>query len=278
MPCALPTVTTVHDLSVIEHPEWHPTERVRLFERHFAAGLRRAARLIAVSEFTKARLVGGFGLAPELIAVTYQAPRESFRPRSPAEVRGVLEQLRLPERFFLFVGTLEPRKNVGALLEAYHQLPAVQRRRLPLVIVGAWGWRSAGLVEQMERTTGAGEVRHLGYVDERALAGLYSACTAFVWPSLYEGFGLPPLEAMACGAPVIVSGTSALPEVVGAGGLQLDPSNGPAWTAALERMAEDTAWRETWVRRGLTRAAEFSWQRCCHETATCYRVAAGRAQ
>jgi alpha-1,3-rhamnosyl/mannosyltransferase len=278
MPCDLPTVTTVHDLSVVEHPEWHPRERVRLFERHFERGLRRAARLIAVSEFTKARLVAGFGLAPERICVTYQAPREAFRPRDRDETRSVLEQFRLRAGFFLFVGTLEPRKNIGVLLEAYHYLPAALRRRLPLVIVGAWGWRSAGLAEQIERATGAAEVRHLGYVDDRALACLYSACTAFVWPSLYEGFGLPPLEAMACGAPVVVSDTSALPEVVGSAGVRLDPTNRPAWTAALERMAEDTAWRGMWVQRGLTWAAEFSWQRCCRATATCYQVAAGRAQ
>lgn len=269
--CGLPTVTTIHDLSVLIHPEWHPADRVRWYEREFEAGVRQTRRFIAASEFTKREIVSRLGLAPDRIDVTYQAPRPAFLNVDAVAARRTLGLLDLPSRFFLYVGTLEPRKNLAGLIDAFEALPQNIRARHPLVIAGAWGWSREALRERLERRALGSSVRLLGYMSDAQLAGLYSTCTAFVWPTLYEGFGMPPLEAMACGAPVIVSDVASVPEVVGDAGVLLDPLRPEAWVAAMGRMAEDDAWREDLIERGIARAATFSWKRCAIQTAAAYR-------
>jgi alpha-1,3-rhamnosyl/mannosyltransferase len=268
-----PTITTIHDISVLTHPEWHPEHRVRWYERHFERGRRQTARFIAASEFTRRELTDRMGIPAEVIDVTLQAARPEFTPRPPEQCRRACAEFGLPETFFLFVGTLEPRKNVSTLLEAHAHLPANIRRSHPLVLVGAWGWRNEALNDMLASRARCGDLRLLGYLDNEALACLYSACTALVWPSLYEGFGLPPLEAMACGGPVIVSNAAALPEVVGGAAPLLDPRDAPAWAEAMRRMAEDDAWRGDWRGRGLRQATTFSWRRCAEQTLECYRKA-----
>lgn len=268
-----PTVTTVHDISVLVHPEWHPAHRVRWYERQFERGRRQTVRFIAASEFTRREMVERLNVPADRIDVTLQAARPEFSPRPVRDVAGVRRDLALPERFFLFVGTLEPRKNISTLLEAHAQMPPTLRRECPLVLVGGWGWKNEAIDEILRTRQASGEIRLLGYVDNPTLACLYSTCTALVWPTLYEGFGMPPLEAMACGGPVITSAVASLPEVAGKGALLLDPYDVPAWTVAMERMVEDAAWREQWRGRGLARAAEFSWQRCAEQTLECYRRA-----
>jgi len=271
--CALPTVTTIHDLSVLEHPEWHPADRVRWYEREFCIGVRQTRRFLAVSEFTRDRMVDHLGLSPDVIDVTHLAARPSFRPPPPEVAAEVCARLSLPTQFFLFVGTLEPRKNVAGLLEAYAALPAGLRRRCPLVLVGGWGWKMEALAARLEDHDLRNDVRLLGYRRDPELAALYARCTAFVWPTLYEGFGLPPLEAMACGAPVIVSNVASLPEVVGDAGILLDPHDSVAWTAAMQRMAEDAGWRADWQARSPARAGRFAWERCAAATIACYQRA-----
>ena len=271
--CDLPTVTTIHDLSVIVHPQWHPADRVRWYEREFAAGARQTRRFIAPSEFTKREMVERLNVPAKIIDVTYQAPRATFGPRAPEQVRQALAKLDLPERFFLYVGTLEPRKNVPGLLDAYAALPAGLRRESPLVVVGAWGWKQDALREKLAERSLSSHVRLMGFIADEELACLYAACTAFVWPTLYEGFGNPPLEAMACGAPAVVSNVASLPEVVGAAGILLDPHDPAAWTEAMRRLAEDPVWRETRARASREQAARFSWERCVRETVACYRAA-----
>lgn len=272
--CRAPTVTTIHDLSVLLHPEWHPASRVRWFEREFARGLAQTRRFLAVSEHTRREMVQHLGLSPARIDVTYQAPRSAFAPQPPASARETCRQLGLPARFFLYAGTLEPRKNVALALEAFAALPPGLREEMPLVLAGAPGWRMESLPAALSRLGIHSQTRLLGYVPDRVLASLYSACTALVWPSLYEGFGLPPLEAMACGAAIIASSATSLPEVVADAGLLLDPHDAPAWSDAMRRMAEDDGWRARWCERGLRRAAAFSWRRCARETIACYRAAA----
>ena len=271
--CGLPTVTTIHDLSVLAHPEWHPDDRVRWYEREFDAGVRQTSRFIAASEYTKREMIQRLGVAAERIDVTYQAPRPAFTPKDAAAARQARSRFNLPERFFLFVGTLEPRKNVAGLLEAFAGLPQPVRRQVPLVLAGGQGWKMETLHDKLAALAVQDEVRLAGYLTDDALACLYSACTALVWPTLYEGFGLPPLEAMSCGCPVIVSNTTSLPEVVGDAGVLLDPQDVPAWTAAMRRMAEDNEWRDQCRRRGVQRAATFSWQRCARQTIACYQAA-----
>src|SRR5262249_2061309 len=145
----VPTVTTIHDLSVLAHPAWHPVDRVRWYERDFRAGVRQTRQFIAVSSFTRGEMVERLGIAPERITVCYQAPRAAFRPLAGPSTPIHLAGFDVPERFFLFVGTLEPRKNVDGLLDAYAALPAACRRDYPLLIVGAWGWKAESLREKL---------------------------------------------------------------------------------------------------------------------------------
>lgn len=272
--CGLRTVTTIHDLSVLVHPEWHPADRVRWYEEEFAAGLRQSRVLIAVSEYTKRDLVARLGVTPERVFVTYQAPRAAFRPRPAQEVAALRAQMALPERFFLYVGTLEPRKNLTGLLEAYAALPMGIRQRHPLLLAGAWGWKQEALRELLQRLALGDQVRTLGYLGDDSLAALYAACTAFVWPTLFEGFGLPPLEALACGAPVIVSNTTSLPEVVGDAGCLLAPRDQAGWTDAMRRAAEDGAWRATMAAAGPVQAGRFTWDAFAEQTIRAYEAAA----
>jgi alpha-1,3-rhamnosyl/mannosyltransferase len=257
----------------MEHPEWHPVDRVRWYEREFEAGLGQSVRLIAASEYTKRRVVETLGYPAERIDVTYHAARADFAAQSREEAAATLERVGVEPGYFLFVGTLEPRKNITTLLSAYARLPRSVREAHPLLIVGAWGWRQAQLREDLRRRDIASHVRMTGYLADRELAALYSHCAAFVWPTLYEGFGLPPLEAMQCGAAVVVSRETSLPEVVGDAGPLLSPDDVEGWADAMRRMAEDETWRARCRERSAERARTFTWRRCVEQTADCYRRA-----
>ncbi len=272
MRCGVPTVTTVHDLSVLVHPEWHPPDRVRWYEQEFEAGVRQTRVFIAASEFTKREMQQRLKIAAERIVVTYQAPRPAFRPLSCDETERSAAALDLPRGYFLYVGTLEPRKNVEGLLEAYARLPANVRSQHPLLIVGAWGWRQEKLRAALEAHALSTNVRLLGYMYDDALAVLYSACTALVWPTLYEGFGLPPLEAMTCGAPVIVSNVASLPEVVGDAGVLLAPDDRDAWRDAMHALTDPQV-RAARREKSLAQAARFSTREFIAQTLAAYRRA-----
>jgi glycosyltransferase involved in cell wall biosynthesis len=275
----LPTVTTVHDLSVLLHPEWHPADRVRWYERDFSRGVRQTTRFIAASDFTRREMVRHLDIPADRIDVTYQAPRPTLAPATPDVTAEVRRRLDLPERFFLYVGTLEPRKNVRGLFESFAALPQHVRSTTPLVLVGGEGWRLEALGIDLDQLHVRDDVRWLGYLNEEAtLAALYSSAVALVWPTLYEGFGLPPLEAMTCGCPVLVSDVASLPEVVGDVGHLLPPDDTAAWAAAMLRAAEDDAWRAGERARGLARARTFSWSRCARATIDCYRAALEAAE
>lgn len=263
--CGLPTVTTIHDLSVLVHPAWHPADRVRWYECDFDAGVRQTRRFIAASRFTRDEMVTRLNIEPSRIDVIYQAPRATFKP-SPRDPHA-------PANYFLYVGTLEPRKNVLGLLDAYAALPAQIRSSCPLLIVGAWGWKADQLRDKLRQRRLEGDVQLLGYVSDERLARLYSGATALVWPTWYEGFGLPPLEAMACGAPVIVSNAASLPEVVGDAGVLLPPAETEVWANAMRRSFEDESWRSVARERSLKQAAKFSWKNCAVETLACYQRA-----
>lgn len=267
-----PTVTTIHDLSGIRFPQWHPADRVRWYESAFERGLTQTTHFIAVSEFTKGEMVRLLGIASERITVSYQAPRPAFRPRPPQAADTVLSSFGVKRPYLLFVGTLEPRKNLAGLLQAYVRLPARVRRRVPLVIAGGLGWGFGEFLESLRGADVRDSIRLTGFVDDEQLACLYSACHALVWPSLYEGFGLPTLECMACGRPVIVSNTSSLPEVVGEAGLRVNPEDVEAIACAMEWIVDDPALAERLRCRGLARAAEFCWSRCAADHVRVYEA------
>jgi alpha-1,3-rhamnosyl/mannosyltransferase len=211
-----PTVVTVHDLSFIRHPETHPTDRVRWLERGVPPTIERAAAVIVDSQFTRHELLATFSVAPERVHAIHLGVAPTFRTRSSEETASFLAPLGLGHaRYVLTVGTLEPRKNLAHVLAAHEMLPARLRERYPLVVAGASGWRAGALETRLRSMAAREEIRFLGHVADADLPLLYAGAAAFVFPSVYEGFGLPPLEAMASGVPIIVADRAALPEVAG---------------------------------------------------------------
>ena len=220
-----PIVTTIHDLSVLLHPHWHPADRVRWYEKEFRRSLSRCAHFIAVSHFTRNEMVKTLGLRADQITVIPLGIRPIFRPRPTDNVRNWLRKRCLPTRFILYAGTIEPRKNVEGLLAAYARLDRITRQACPLVLAGQQGWGMPPIAGLIEAYHLADHVRVLGHVDEETLAYLYAGANMMVWPSFYEGFGLPPIECMACGTPVITSNAGSLPEITSQAALHVDPQD-----------------------------------------------------
>lgn len=276
--CSLPTVTTIHDLSVIRHPEWHPADRIAWYNAYFQRGIEQTEHFITVSGFTRDECVGTLGLDPNRISVIHLAPREVFvrGPESRDVSQSLKDEFGLAERFLIFVGTIEPRKNLMGLLEAYAGLDSGIRRNLGLVVVGMHGWETESVKERTRALGIADGVRLLGYVSDERLAALYRMARVFAMPSRYEGFGLPPLEAMACGCPCIVSNAASLPEVVGDAAVMVNPEDTDALSRAIAEVAEDEVLRSDLIERGLARAAEFSWQRFAEQHDAVYRSVLGR--
>ncbi len=265
-----PVVMTCHDLTFLTHPECHTLEN-RL---HCLEGMLRAvldgAHVVAVSAATAKAATAHFGIDGDRLQVVHSAAGVDMRPQEAAAARQRLQQLGLEGGYVLAVGTLEPRKNLLRLLEAHCALPAELRRRFPLAIAAGGGWRNKQLERRLE---GADFVHRLGHVKRQQLADLYSCASAFVFPSLAEGFGLPILEAMACGAPVITANTTSMPEVAGDAALLVDPLDTASITSALERLLGDAALAADLRQRGLQRAALFSWPATAAATLDFYRHA-----
>ncbi len=266
-----PIVTTVHDMSVLLYPEWHPSDRVRYFEKHFYERLRASTRFIADSEFTRREMICHLPVDPARIDVVPLAARTNFRPLADHEFRPVARRLGLPENYLLFVGTIEPRKNLLGLLRSYSALEPAIKSKYPLVIVGRWGWRSQEVAAELKRNEGA--IVLAGYVGEDDMAAVFNGATALVYPSLYEGFGLPPLEMMACGRPVIVSNRASLPEVVGSAGITVEPEDSDAIAAAIRELVSNRELAEQLSERGRQQASRFSWTKTAAGTAAVYRRA-----
>jgi glycosyltransferase involved in cell wall biosynthesis len=269
-----PTVATVHDLSWLRFPDTHPPARVRAYHGWFEATLRRSAHLITDAESTRRELIDDFAVPPERVTAVPLAAGDAFRPRTADEVAPVLARHGLRWRgFLLSVGTVEPRKNLDAVLRAYAALDPALRRHWPLAIAGMPGWLTAQFDTRVGPLEEKGEVKRLGYVDDDELAALLAAARLLVYPSLYEGFGLPPLEAMASGTPVVTSNASSLPEVVGRAGIQVAPWDIDALGEAIRALIDDDPRWEALRSAGLARAAQFSWARCAAETLAVYRQA-----
>lgn len=268
-------IITVHDLSVFRYPETHPVERVLAFEREFLGSLSRAAHVITDTETVRLELIEMFAVQPDTVTAVPLGVDTSFGPLSPEALAPALERWGLrPHRYGLCVSTLEPRKKISELLSAWRQLPRPVRDTYPLVLCGGAGWRNERLREQVNSGVVEGWLRHLGFVEEALLPRLYAGAALFVYPSIYEGFGLPPVEAMASGIPVMVSDRSCLPEVCGDAARFIDPDDADGFVSALSQNLADMDWRADSVRRGLARAREFSWDRCIDGTVEIYRKVA----
>jgi glycosyltransferase involved in cell wall biosynthesis len=273
-----PTVITIHDLSVLRYPEWHPAERVAHFERHFLRGLRQGVHFLTVSDFVRNEVIQVLNLAPQRVTRTYNGIRPELVPMPTAEVSAVLRQLELPLNYLLCVGTIEPRKNVLRLLQAYCALPAELRSRWPLLLVGKWGWNTSDVAEYLQREARHRGVIHRNYVADKNLAALYNGARALVYPSLYEGFGLPPVEMMACGGAVLASTAGAVAEVVGRQADLIEPLDIEGWRRAMQRVVQDDEWWRN-LRRGAVEVARpFTWERCAADTLRVYRQLCGETE
>jgi alpha-1,3-rhamnosyl/mannosyltransferase len=269
----LPTVVTVHDLSVLLHPEWHPADRVKHHERHFAPAVRRATHVIVVSEQVRAEALRETGLRPERVTTIHNGVAPEFRPLPGAVVAGCRARLGLPQRYFLCVGTIEPRKNILTVLRAFADLPGGIRAACPLILAGPWGWKSEAERDFFLTIAQPAGAVYLGYVPAADLPAVYNGATALLYPSLYEGFGLPPVEMLACGGVVICSReAAAVREVVGRHGLYMDAGDVAGWRDALRRLADGAVA----PCGGVEHAARFTWDRAARETFAVYETVLGR--
>jgi len=262
-------VLSIHDLGFLRDAGWFSPKIMRPFARAIRGDAHRADTVIAVSEATAKDVCSFLDVAPEKIRVIHEAADSLFEAveRETAS-RQVRDALNIMTPYLLFVSTVEARKNVTGLLTAFAKADIPHR----LVIAGGAGWRSAEVFETAERLHLSDRVVFTGYLRDRALfPALYSAADAFVFPSWHEGFGLPVLEAMACGCPVITSNLSSLPEVGGDAALYVDPADNEDLTVKMEQVAGDAVLRDAMRSKGLARAGEFSWRKCAEETLECYR-------
>lgn len=271
--CPCPAVVAIHDVSFEDHPDWfEPMQRARM-RLTTPASARRASQVITLSQFTRDELVGRYRLDPHRVSVIPLAAAPRFKPEADEHSRAAVSRLKLPESFVLAVGNLQPRKNLRRLLGAF----ATARRsglEHGLVLAGQPGWRAQELLHTID-SLGLREVVMLtGYVSDDELVALYNLADAFAYPSLYEGFGLPVVEAMACGTPVLTSSTTCMPELAGDAALLVDPSDEDALAAGLLRLAGDTALRAQLHKRGLARAASYSWERTARLTMALLKDAA----
>jgi len=270
---ATPTVITVHDLGVLTRPQYHTWRNRLLTLPQMLLSLHRARRLIADSHYTAGELARVPGIDPARIRVVPLAPNPHLTPATPESVRTLRGRLGLPGAFFLTLSALGPNKNVATLLRALGAMAAAGDERAHLVIAGAESPHAVDARREAQRLGLEARVRFTGYIASEDLPALFGAATAFVFPSLFEGFGLPPLEAMACGAPVICSNAASLPEVVGDAALLIDPLSADDLAAALRRLLDDADLRARLGAAGLARAGLFSWQRTARETLAVYHEA-----
>ncbi|MFV9503747.1 MAG: glycosyltransferase family 4 protein [Oscillochloridaceae bacterium umkhey_bin13] len=265
-----PSVVTLHDLGYLAFPEAHTARRRLELDLTTRWSLRAARCVIAISQATKNDLVRHYGANPERIRVVHHGLARDFQPsREPSQLAAVQARYDLNQPYFLYVGTLQPRKNLVRLIEAYAMaLPILKATAKPplLGLAGRKGWLSEPIERRIAELGLGNYVRLLGYVPDADLVSLLSGALAFVFPSLYEGFGMPVLEAMACGTPVLTSNTTALPEVAGDAALLVDPHTTKAIAAGLLRLAHQPQLRAELRERGLAQAARFTWERCAEAT------------
>ena len=265
-------VVTIHDLSHELCPQFHPAARVQVMSAMLPESLRRADHIITVSESVRTELISRHRLPVERVTAVQLAASDAFHMHTREELAPIMTQMGLQQDgYCLFVGTVEPRKNVERLIQAYELLPVDMRRTFPLVIAGGEGWNSNAIHARIAKAQAEGWLRYVSFVDQRWLPSLYAGARLMAYPSLYEGFGLPIVEAMASGTPVVTSNVSCMPEVAGGAARLVNPLDVEEIALALEECLCNEEWRTETRAKGLARAASLSWDRCVKETLTVYR-------
>jgi glycosyltransferase involved in cell wall biosynthesis len=268
--CPVPAVATVHDLTALLLPETHRFKVRASILPFLQASLEHASRLVAISQATAADIAFHFPHCASKVRVVYNGVDPEFRPGLPEEIAATRAELDAEHGYLLYAGTLEPRKNVGALLDAWEALHREDPGTPPLVLAGPYGWGSRALMRRIEslsgqsgrgtlRRAGAPKIRYVGRLPRPHLVRLFQAARLFVYPSLYEGFGLPAAEALACGVPVVACRTSSLPEVVGDAGLLVEPGDAGALASAIQRLLGDPGLETELRHRATAQAARFRW-------------------
>ncbi len=273
-PCSVPTVVTFNDLSWTSGHSFHPADRLRWIERNLPATLRQASRFVAISKFTRDEMVRHLGLDASRIDVVPLAPSLQFQPATAAAAMAVLNRYDLQDRHYvLSISTLEPRKNFDGLLAGWRALPDRIQARYPLVISGGTGWGDVLNSPEAEQLRASGRLRLLGHVPDGDLALLCARSAVFAYVSHYEGFGLPILEAMQAGAPVVASATTATGETAGNGAILVEPADPATIAQALQTVIEDHAAADRLRAAGYARVAEFGWHATVDRLMLCWRRA-----
>jgi glycosyltransferase involved in cell wall biosynthesis len=272
-----PLVVTIHDLIPLVLPLYRGSPLVRAYTQLAALGAKRADAIIADSECSKRDIVMRLKIDPAHVHVVYLAADARFRPVEPTQAKAIRRKHNLPDRFLLYLGGYDQRKNVRVIIQAFARLPELYRTGIRLVLAGVKLGADSEFFPDPRRIAHeaqlpADAVCFIGWVDEADKPALYTSATAFLFPSLYEGFGLPPLEAMACGTPVIVSKTSSLPEIAGDAAIQVNANDIAGWADAMRTIVSDESRCAEMRERGLTQAQRFSWTHCADETLAVYRA------
>jgi len=269
------TVLTIHDLSLLIHPETHEKRRVRRSRRRLPLMARAANAIIVPTESVRSEVCEHLGISPQKVFAIPESARDCFTPMEMKATEHVRERLGIGDNFLLTVGTLEPRKNLLTLVRAVEEI-ASDQPTLQLVIAGSRGWLSEPLFEAIEKSPAKERIVLTEYLNDDDLRALYSSCSAFVYPSIYEGFGLPPLEAMACGAPVIASHIPALEETTGGAAVLFEPNDVNSLASAIVDLLQSSELRSRFSALGRVRAAEFTWEHTARLTLEVYEKAKAR--
>lgn len=263
-------IVTIHDLAFMYFPEHHGKKLTKFYLKKTKEAIKLSKKVIAVSLATKRDLISLLDVSAVKIAVVSEGKNISVKNIDKAKIQLIKKQYIPSDKYILFVGTLEPRKNLIKLLKAYALLPHDLQKQYRLVLVGQKGWQTKPFQETLEVLNLRHKIVMPGFIPDEHLPYLYAGASVFVYPSLYEGFGLPVLEAMACGTPVITSKTSSMPEVVGKAGLLVDPKNEQAIAEAIKKVLTNKKLAENMKKAGLTQAKRFSWEHTAAETQKVY--------
>lgn len=253
------SIVVVHDLGFVDVPEYVETKNRAFLQKFVPYSIKKATHIVTISDHARRRIIETYGVSPDRISIVPPSVDHSvYYPRKKLEISASRKKYKLPKEYFLFVGTLEPRKNLVGLLDAYASLPVSIRNRYPLVLVGGRGWADDEIQNRLAQYKDLPIIRP-GYVHDDDMPAVMSGARALLWPTYYEGFGMPPLESMACGTPVLTSNTTSLPEVVGESALTVNPFDISDITRGIYKIATDNSLHEQLRSSGIRRANSFSW-------------------